>query len=545
MVFDGKAVGLLLDPADEGKDCRRRGNADLPAVCGDQRPGAVVAVLDHAVDGDVQLSGPELLQRHFGLACAAVDEQKVRQGQKALVPRQRPVQPAAQDLIHGAVVVAAGGGLDLILFIGALQRPAAAEHGHGSHRIRPGGVGDVIGLHPHRRSRQPQHLLQKLQGLPCAFLRRFRFLELQLRVVHGQLDLPALFAPLGQQQGAAALPQVGEIILHGLLVFDLMGKADGPWRPVQLGIILLQKALQRVGRVALVQTVQKDRSPVYQNAALIGEPDDAGPAAPQGKGHRVGIRTACHHRDPQLPQPLDGADPVAKSGGLFKGQLLRRQFHALLELGLQFLALPLQHLDTLADQLLIILRREPSRADAAAFFHVQLQTGALLADVPGEAAAAAGQQKGLGKETDGLIGRPPSAVGAEIPGAVPLPLAGDGGPWIVLPADADEGIALVVLQQDIVFGLVFFDQRVFQQQSVQLGGGKNRLKMVDVGDHPPGLHRVRRQIGKILAHPAAQAFGLAHIDHCPRPVVHQIDAGQLGQTMCLILQLFKGHSVLQ
>ena len=238
---------------------------------------------------------------------------------------------------------------------------------------------------------------------------------------------------------------------------------------------------------------------------------------------------------------MNGADAIPEHGGLFKAHILGGLFHLLLQSGLQLLAFALQHLDALADDLAEGLGRQLAGAGAAAFFHVQLQAGPFLSDIPWEFPAAAGQQKGLTQQADGHIGGAPAAVGAEIQRAVLLPAAGQRQAGKLLPADPDKGIALVILQQDVVLGLVFFDQGVFQQQGVQLGVGENGLKMVDIGHHPPGLQGVRSQIGKILAHPVAERLGLAHIDDCAVAVVHEINAGQLGQPVGFFFQFFKCH----
>ena len=50
----------------------------------------------------------ELLRHRLGglgVGHAAVDEEHVRQGQELLVPVRRPLEPAAQHLLHGGVVV--------------------------------------------------------------------------------------------------------------------------------------------------------------------------------------------------------------------------------------------------------------------------------------------------------------------------------------------------------------------------------------------------------------------------------------------------------
>ena len=56
--LDGKAVGLLLDLADEGEDGLVSLDADLLSLGGDQGAGAVAVVLHHAEDGHIHTEFP-------------------------------------------------------------------------------------------------------------------------------------------------------------------------------------------------------------------------------------------------------------------------------------------------------------------------------------------------------------------------------------------------------------------------------------------------------------------------------------------------------
>src|SRR5699024_4347803 len=74
----GEAVGLVLDGGDEGKGPPVHVDGDLLPVPVHDGAGAVVAVLDHAVEGDISQGGAG--QRRLGgvdLAAAAVHQQKV------------------------------------------------------------------------------------------------------------------------------------------------------------------------------------------------------------------------------------------------------------------------------------------------------------------------------------------------------------------------------------------------------------------------------------------------------------------------------------
>ena len=86
VIGNGESVGLLLDIADEGKNGLVVVNADLLPLGRHQSPGAVPVVFHHTKHRKLQ---PQFLQcRHgyIGMVYAAVDEQQVRGGFKALVP---------------------------------------------------------------------------------------------------------------------------------------------------------------------------------------------------------------------------------------------------------------------------------------------------------------------------------------------------------------------------------------------------------------------------------------------------------------------------
>ena len=131
------------------------------------------------------------------------------------------------------------------------------EHRHGGHRVGAGGIGDIVGLHPHGQIAQVQHFLQQVQGLAGALLHILGLGQLQGGVVQSKLHFPALFAPLRQLDGALAATEIAEIVLHGLPILDIVGQAEGLGRPVQRRIVLLQIAVQGIGGIALVQAVQQ------------------------------------------------------------------------------------------------------------------------------------------------------------------------------------------------------------------------------------------------------------------------------------------------
>ena len=138
--------------------------------------------------------------------------------------------------------------------------------------------------------------------------------------------------------------------------------------------------------------------------------------------------------------------PVPQFGGLFKAQLLRRLLHLTAQVLQQLAALALQDQGRLAHAAAIFLAAAVLQAPAQAGAHMVIETGSLLADVPGELPGAVRQQQSLADGADHILGLAPAAERAIIPGAVLGGPVGKAHAGVLLPhIQADEGIALVVL----------------------------------------------------------------------------------------------------
>ena len=109
-----------------------------------------------------------------------------------------------------------------------------------------------------------------------------------------------------------------------------------------------------------------------------------------------------------------------------------------------------------------------------------------------------------------LIGCSHIRIGTEIEPAILFDLARDNQTRIALIGNLDEGIGLVVLEHDIVLGLVFLDEVDLKKQGLNIGLSDDKLK----------IHNLRYQCfrlsvvapSKIGPHPIAKILGLPHID---------------------------------
>ena len=109
-----------------------------------------------------------------------------------------------------------------------------------------------------------------------------------------------------------------------------------------------------------------------------------------------------------------------------------------------------------------------------------------------------------------LIGRSYVWIGTEIETTILFDLARDDEARIALIGNLDEGIGLIVLEHDIVLGLVLLNQVDLKKQGLNIGLGDDKLK----------IHNLRYQSfclgivtsSEIGPHPIAKVLGLPHID---------------------------------
>jgi len=117
------------------------------------------------------------------------------------------------------------------------------------------------------------------------------------------------------------------------------------------------------------------------------------------------------------------------------------------------------------------------------------------------------------------------AVRPEIPGAVLLHAAREEHPRIGLVGDADPGVGLAVLEEDVVMGLVLLDEVVLQQQGVRLAVDHGVLQVGNLAHQDAGLGVEPLRGHEILRHPLVQVLGLAHINHRSLGVIIAVDSG--------------------
>ena len=217
-----------------------------------------------------------------------------------------------------------------------------------------------------------------------------------------------------------------------------------------------------------------------------------------------------------------GLQEIAVTGGGFEFHDGGGGGHFFFELVDDVFLPPAQKSGNFLNKSFICLGRHGVNAGGQALIDVGVETRFL-----GHLAAFT-QRKQPVEQGRGFPGRGGAGVGAEVftrfaapgfgGGNLAFDLAGDKDTRVGLGGDQDVGIGFAVPQQNVVGGLVFFDEIVFENQGFNFGLGEDVFEINDLADHFLGFGVMGT--GKIGAHAVFQHFSLADIDNAPRLVAH-------------------------
>src|SRR5206468_3862081 len=109
----------------------------------------------------------------------------------------------------------------------------------------------------------------------------------------------------------------------------------------------------------------------------------------------------------------------------------------------------------------------------------------------------------------------------------------------LLPGDPDVGIAFVVLEADVIGGLVLPDERRLEMQRVPLRIHGDEVEIPDVRDEGdlPGTDEVGTL--EVRPDPLVEALGLADVEHPSAGSLEHVDAREHGKGRYLAHQLFR------
>ena len=106
-----------------------------------------------------------------------------------------------------------------------------------------------------------------------------------------------------------------------------------------------------------------------------------------------------------------------------------------------------------------------------------------------------------------------------------------------------EGVVLVVTQEDVVLRAPLLDEIVLERQRLDYRVGDDELEADDIIEEGVGL-RTRPVGPQVVADPVAERSGLTHVNGLASLVEVQVDPGLLWQPGYLLLEIADGHTVL-
>ena len=476
------------------------------------------------------------------LAPATVDQDQIGQvgelalpgilpGVAARTPFLQAVgQAAGNDLVHGGEVVRALHGLDAVDAVLVVPGHAVDHHHLAAHREHALGVGDVVALDAPGRVHQPQHLPKLLARAHGALPAVRGALVQLLGKVAGVLQrhahqLQLLTAHRREQVGAPAV-QLGQQLLDHALFRGIGGEQDFRGRQVLRRVVLQDELGDDLARLLVARTLQRE-------VLRANQP----PGADVEHLHQR-VRVALEHRDHVpvvlgggdglllLHHALHGADAVAVERSALVVHLGGGLAHAGSQLVDHRGVLSVQEVDHRPKLRSVVLLADQPRAGSQALADLVVHAGPSgLVRVDGGGAVADGEHRA--HHVQHLAHHRCALVGAEVLRAVLGLLAHQLRLGEVLAkVDADVGVVLVVLEQDVVVGAVHLDEVALQREGLHLAVHQHDVEVVHLLHHGAHLGGVAAGGVEVLGHPVLQVLGLAHVDD-PAAGLHQIAARRI------------------
>ena len=159
-----------------------------------------------------------------------------------------------------------------------------------------------------------------------------------------------------------------------------------------------------------------------------------------------------------------------------------------------------------------------------------IQAGPILSNITGKFPFTSGQFQRQLNCLHQVLCHTTAAVGTVVGCAIIRNFTDHGDARINLPhVQPQIGIALVVLQQNVIFWHITLDKTAFQYQCLEFRRCNDHIKMINMADHQTRFGRMRHRVDKILADAVFQFFCLAHINDIVMLIPHDIHTGAKGE----------------
>ncbi len=323
-------------------------------------------------------------------------------------------------------------------------------------------------------------------------------------------------------------PAGGQPVLHGDGVTGEHGDEDRLGDELRVQVVLLQHGCDdfrvgppfHAGHVIVLASHQFPVTDAEDHATRV--------VVGGGEGGDVAVGTVQINGGLPLAVRPQSPDPVAENGGVLEPHVLCQVRHLSFQSLNQGIGLPFQHACHLIDHRTVGRSCDESltRPLALPYVVVEADPHFLLPDellINGVVAAPDHEEVAHRLQCRTHVFD--VGVGSEIAGTVADDSAGDEHTreWFI--RDDDVGIALVVLQCDVVAGLELLDQIGLEDQGLHFRGGDDDLEVGCPGEHPLDARVERAGLLEILPDACPEILRLPHVQHFSRGILVLIDAG--------------------
>ena len=202
------------------------------------------------------------------------------------------------------------------------------------------------------------------------------------------------------------------------------------------------------------------------------------------------------------------------------------------------MVLSFQKIHSILDIDLIFLRGNPSAAWRNALPDMVIQARTFLPDIPRKYLLAFTDREQLMQGFDGFLRRQHIRKRPIIFRLVLLHSACDeDARKHLLHRHLDIRIAFVILQKNIIIGMMLFNEVTFQEKRFHFGIRYDIFKFADIRHHGTCFCRLIAAALKILPHAVFQIHCLPHINDMPVFILHQINSRLLGQLFQFLLNI--------
>ena len=190
----------------------------------------------------------------------------------------------------------------------------------------------------------------------------------------------------------------------------------------------------------------------------------------------------------------------------------------------------------LGDDLRILILGDLPLTEPHTELHVVIQTGASLAELRRELPAAGGQLEDLVHLVHCLVHHKAGHIRPDVLTAVVQVVLVRHNTREGLIGDLDIAVSLIVLEQDIVLGVVQLDQAALQHQRFKFAVGDDVVKIHYILHHLVDLGQMMIDGPEVAGYPVLELLGLAHIDNGIVFILHNINSRLHGELMNFFLE---------